>query len=88
MLADTRCRLASEARRISGELKDQRTEASCLHAIASAYDIIDQMLAENEGFCMFFCFWTLSWVRSIWWHYRMDVSRFVWGSHSLHGTVM
>ncbi|CAK9088032.1 Eukaryotic translation initiation factor isoform 4G-2 [Durusdinium trenchii] len=34
--------LASEARRISGELKDQRTEASCLHAIASAYDIIDQ----------------------------------------------
>ena len=37
-------RLASEARRISAELQDLRTEAACLHAIASAYDIVDQSL--------------------------------------------
>lgn len=39
-----RPRFAAKAQRLSVELRDVRGEASCLHAMASAHDIVDQCL--------------------------------------------
>ena len=42
-------RLAEEARKICNDLGDTRTEATCLHAYASAHDIIEQLLGHRSS---------------------------------------
>ena len=42
-----RPRFAAKAQRLSVELRDVRGEASCLHAMASAHDIVDQCLGDR-----------------------------------------